>query len=429
LAAQSLAQETGDSSLATLTLSESTFERWYFGKVTPQNDARRVLAHLFKRPVPQLLAEVPAPTEPAYLGRGLVDAGAPNTELRADPGAALHWMERHAAMAARRAMEFAMGAERNEVGQQTLDYLQHEVRRIAEVHLRVPVGTILDDLAYIQDATFRLLESGRAKPSQVRDLYLLASLQSGMLSKASHDLGDSQSAVMQARTAAVCADQAEHQTMRAWVRGLQSAISYWAERPEDALHYARQGVAIGSNLRGSVMVWLAVQEARAAALLGDAETVHAANCRAEELRERTLADDLDALGGNFHFPQIRQNYFSVEANVMLGDSNANLVRRAEEAVRGFSDTNDPHWAFGSEAGAQSNLALARLHMGDLEGAAEAVHPVLDLPPSHRIAGIIGSVQRVQASLMHGPHRDAITARELREEIAAFSSRRALALPR
>lgn len=428
LAAQSLAQEAGDSSLATLTLSESTFERWYFGKVTPQNDARRVLAYLFKRPIPQLLAEVAAPAEPAPLGRGLLDAGAPNTELRADPGVDLHWMERHAAMAARRAIRFAMGAERSEVGQETLSYLQDEVRRIAGIYIRVPLGTILDDLAHIQDETFRLLESGHAKPSQIRDLYLLAAVQSGMLSKASHDLGDPQSAMMQARTAAVCADQAEHQGMSAWVRGLQSLISYWANRPEDALHYARKGASAGAELRGSVSMWLAGLEARAAALLGDAEAVHAATRRAEELRERTLVDDLDALGGNFYFPQVRQAYYTVEACVLLRDGDASLVRRAEEAVRGFSDTNDPHWAFGDQAGAHSDLALARLYTGDLEGAAEAVQPVLDLPPSQRNAGIIGSVQRVRSSLMHGPVRDALTARELREEIAAFSSRPTLALP-
>ena len=73
------------------------------------------------------------------------------------------------------------------------------------------------------------------------------------------------------------------------------------------------------------------------------------------------------------------------------------------------------------------LALARLYTGDLDGAAEAVQPVLDLHPSQRNAGIIGSVQRVRASLMRGLVRDAVTARELREEIAVFSSRPTLAL--
>lgn len=116
LAARSLAQETGDTSLATLTLSESTFERWYFGRATPQKDARRVLACLFNRPIVQLLAEVAAPAEPALPDSGLAGASTLYTELRADPGADMHWMGRHAAMAARRAIRFAMETERSEVG-------------------------------------------------------------------------------------------------------------------------------------------------------------------------------------------------------------------------------------------------------------------------------------------------------------------------
>ncbi|MFF8956488.1 hypothetical protein [Streptomyces sp. NPDC014894] len=432
LAAQVLARETGDCSLATLTLSESTFERWYFGKVTPQNDARRVLAHLFRRPITQLLAEVPA-AESCAVPMPEPGAGAPISELPADPGADLEWMGRHTAMAARRAIRFAMAAERNEVGLETLGYLQDEVRRIAEVYIRVPLGSVLDDLTNIQDVTFRLLESGQARPSQTRDLYFLAALESGMLAKASHDLGDPQSAMMQARTAAVCAAQAEHVGMSAWIRGLQSLISYWADRPEDAVHYARKGVTAADGLRGSVTVWLAGLEARAAALLGDAETVVAANRRAEELRDRCVPDDLDALGGNFLFPRIRQAYYSVEASVLLGlgsfpEGDASLVRRAEEAARGFSDPGHPHWAFGDQAGVQSDLALARLYTGDLEGAVEAVQPVLDLPPGQRNAGIIRSVQRVRASLLQGPSRDVLTARELREEIAAFSSRPTLVMP-
>ncbi|MFJ2341544.1 hypothetical protein [Streptomyces antimycoticus] len=428
LAAQSLAQETHEYSLATLTLSESTFERWCLGKVKPQNDARRVLAHLFGRPITELLAEAPASDGTATpLDRGL-STNASITETRADHGADLRWMERHAAMAARRAIEFAMGAERKEVGQETLSYLQDEVRRIAQIYNRVPLATILDDLTNIQDATFRLLEGDRTKASQIRDLYFLAALQAGMLAKASHDLGDPHAAMMQARTAAVCADQAEHRGMCAWVRGLQSGISYWADRPEDALHYARQGACMGTGLCGSITVWLAAQEARAAALLGDEETVHAANHRAEHLRERTIPDDLDALGGNFYFPHARQTYFNVESNVLLGESKASLVKRGEEAVQGFSNANDPHWAFTAEAGSRASLALARLQMGDLEGTAEAVRPVLNLPPNQRNAGIIGSLQRVQASLLGRPLRGSKTALELREEIGIFGSRPTLTLP-
>ncbi|MFE7130285.1 hypothetical protein ACFVIM_05460 [Streptomyces sp. NPDC057638] len=328
-------------------------------------------------------------------------------------------------MAARRAMDFAMGAERNQVGMETLDYLQSEVRRIAGIHLRVPVGAVLDDLVHVQDRTFRLLESGRARPAQIRELYVLATLECGMLAKASHDLGEPQAAMAQARTAAVCADQAEHAALRAWVRGLQSMIAYWGPRPEDALHYARHGAALAEGLRGTVAVWLAAHEARAAALLGDAEAVWAADRRAETLRERTEPDDLDSLGGNFFFPRARQMYSSVEAHVLLRADGPDLLRRAEDAVGGLSDATSPSWSFAAEAGCRANLAVARLRTGDVEGTAEAMRPVLDLPPARRNAGIVGSVHRVRALLTSpgsGP------AGDLREEIAAFSTRRGPALP-
>ncbi|MFJ5220153.1 hypothetical protein ACIP98_36375 [Streptomyces sp. NPDC088354] len=424
-AARELADELREPSLASVDVSESTYERWRTGRAKPQTDARQVLEHQFKRSIGDLLAEAGFDCETRQQPE---DHSAADQLCRGE-AADLLMMGRHAMAAARRAMEFAMGAENNTVGAETLAYLQDEVRRLAGLYTRVPLGTILDDLTDIQDRTFRLLESGRAKPAQHRDLYLLAAVLSGMLAKASHDLRDPRSAMMQARTAAVCAEQADHTAMSAWVLGLQSLISYWANRPEDALHYARKGSVVGTDATGSVGVWLASLEARAAGVLGDAATVDAATHLATTLRDRTAADDLDALGGNFVFPTVRQDYYAVEAQVLLGQGNHDLLRQAEDAVGGYANPDDPHWAFGDEAGARSNLALARLYLRDLEGASEAVHPVLDLPAAQRNAGIIGSIERVRVSLTTGPVREAVVARELREEITAFASRPALALPR
>jgi hypothetical protein len=50
---------------------------------------------------------------------------------------------------------------------------------------------------------------------------------------------------------------------------------------------------------------------------------------------------------------------------------------------------------GDLAGSQCDLALIRLFDGDLEGAAEAVRPVLDLPVTHRDNGIAVSAMRVR----------------------------------
>jgi hypothetical protein len=97
-------------------------------------------------------------------------------------------------------------------------------------------------------------------------------------------------------------------------------------------------------------------------------------------------------------------------------------------VRGYSDPEDADWAFGDQAGARSDLALAHLLSGELDGAVEAVQPVLQLPPAQRNAGIIGSMDRVGTVLAQGSYRGAAAARDLREEIAAFNGRPPLALP-
>ncbi|MGK5531295.1 hypothetical protein [Streptomyces sp. URMC 129] len=427
-AARELASKTGESALRTLAVSESTFERWYGGKVQPQQQARRVLAQMFGVPFADLLAEAQEDSGPPAAAR-LASAMPFTDSRRVEPDADNERLGRLAVMAARRALDFALGAEHNEVGPETLGYLHEEVRRIAAVYVRVPLSEIMDDLAQVQDRTFRIIESGRAKPAQLRDLYLLAALESGMLAKAAHDLGDPRSAMAQARTAAICAQPADHRGMSLWVQGLKSLISYWADRPEDALHYARMGSAATGDARGSVTVWLAGLEARAAGSLGDGRAVLRANRRASQLRESVTPDDLDEIGGLFLFPGIRQSYYEVEARVLLGEVDRPLLDRALETVEGHQDTDTPYWAFGDAAGARSHLALARLHTGDLDGAAEAVHPVLDLAPNQRNAGIVGSVQRVRTSLMRRPLSDAALARELREEIAVFGSQAALALPR
>ncbi|MYV95310.1 hypothetical protein GT350_34660 [Streptomyces sp. SID1034] len=331
-------------------------------------------------------------------------------------------------MAARRAMDFALGAERNLVGEETLGFLGDEVTRIAEIYPRVPLSEVWEDLAQAQDEAFRLMESGRARPSQSRDLHFMATVLSFLMAKGSHDMGDSRTAMMQARTAGFCARQAEHSGLIALVDGLQSLISYWADRPEDALHYARKGAATAAELRGTVAVWLTGLEARAAALLGDAETARAAVRRSDALREQVVADDLDSLGGLFTYPVIKQNYYAVETEVLLGHGDARIAEQAEQAVRDFSNRQDPGWAFGDLAGSQCNLALVRLFAGDLDGTAEAIRPVLELTPSHRNNGIVVSAGRVRAGLGHSDARDAVVARNLSTEIAMFRPSRP-ALPR
>lgn len=423
-AARELAEAEENPKLASLEPAFKTFEAWYYGRRQPQRDARRVLVRWFGYTIEQLWG--PPPADDGPLPRPSLFSTAA-TDDRAAGGTVLDDMRRTAHMAAQRAADYAMGAERGHIGEETLGLLTDKVRTIVEEYPRVPLSAIWTDIAETQDQVFRLLEGGRARPTQIRDLNFLAAVLSFHMAKGCHDMGDATLAMTQARAAGVCAQQAEHNGLVALTYGLKSLIRFWSGKAGEALHYSRQGAAETST-RGTVTIWLAGLEARAAALLGDEEAARRANQQAQALRDSATPDDLDELGGLLTFSPAKQLYYEVESRVLLGHGDAALITQAEEAVRGFSDTESADWAFGDQAGAQCNLALTRLHSGEIDGAAEAVRPVLDLAPALRNRGIVVSASRVGAALPNGAAREAAVTRDLREEIEAYGSQRT-ALPR
>lgn len=326
-------------------------------------------------------------------------------------------------MAVRRARNYVLQTDRERVGDNTLPLLHDQVARLVTEYPRVPLSAIWDDLLDAQDQVIFNLETGKHRPSQLGDLNFMAGILAFLVAKGFNDMEDREQARTMSLLAAAFAKDAEHPGLMALVNGLQSLIEYWADRPGDALFYAQKGAALSSNLNGTVGLWLLGLQARAAAVLGDAETVRAVNLEAIDRREGVVLDDLDQLGGLLTYSAEKQGYYTVEAEALLGHGDANLAMQAELAVQGFSDRENPNWAFGDLAGAQCNHALVLLHSGEVDGAAQAIRPVLDLPATYRNNGIVVSAQRVRQTLMTGGVRTAIAARDLREEIAVYAPRR------
>ena len=82
----------------------------------------------------------------------------------------------------------------------------------------------------------------------------------------------------------------------------------------------------------------------------------------------------------------------------------------------YRDRENAEWAFGDQAGAHADLAVARIGSGQLDGASEAMAPVLDFPLEQRINGVVASTRRVHDALrLHG-HGDS----ELSEAIEDFT---------
>ncbi|MFF0066998.1 hypothetical protein ACFYRC_36945 [Streptomyces sp. NPDC005279] len=401
-----------------------TVEGWFYEGRRPQRAFRPVVVEMLGYSIDDLWTEVPEGTTPGFVPL----AGASPTPSRTDIGTDLNEMKRTGTMAVQRAKEFLLGKDRQRVGDDRLDLLNDEVARLVVAYPRQPLSTIWDDLLETQDQVFRLLEGGRVRPTQLRDLNVTAAMLSFLVAKGFNDMEVPHQAMTMTRVAASCARDAEHPGLIALTDGLKSLIAYWADKPEDAHHYASQGAQIAANLRGTVGLWLLGLQARAAAVLGDEETVRAVNQQAADRRDHVVPDDLDQLGGLFTYAPEKQLYYSVEAEALLRHGDAQLVAQAEHAVQGFSDPSSPNWAFGDLAGSQCDLALIRLFSGDVDGAADAIRPVLNLPVSHRNNGIIVSAMRVRNALMSGSARTAVTARDLRAEIEAFPASRP-ALPR
>lgn len=262
-AARELAEAEGDPRLATLTVSPRQFERWAAGalKSAPRPDTCRVLEAMFGQPVNQLLGAPP-------------EHGTPPDEASCEPESGDR--ERKLTMAARRARAFSAAVDASNVGPESLEELRDEAMRLAVAYPAQPLTVLLPDLITLQDHTFTLLE-GRQRPGQARDLYVIAGLASGMLAKASHDLRDVHNAMTHARAGLLCAQNAEHPPLIAWLRGLESLIKYWAAQPRQARQYAQAGLEV-PGVTGTVRVWLASLKARAEAALGNADEA----CRAVE---------------------------------------------------------------------------------------------------------------------------------------------------
>jgi len=99
--------------------------------------------------------------------------------------------------------------------------MHSDIRRIAHSYLKVPTLPLFARARAIRDHAFTLL-AGRQPPCQTRDLYAAAGWALTLLAWMSTDLGRPDVTDTHARAAWLCADNADHNGLRAWVRATPS---------------------------------------------------------------------------------------------------------------------------------------------------------------------------------------------------------------
>jgi hypothetical protein len=302
-------------------------------------------------------------------------------------------------------------AEASNVGELTVEQLHTDVRRVAHAYLKVPTLPLFDRTKALRDRAFTLL-SGRQRPYQTRELYAAAGWALTLLAWISVDLGRPDAAEDHARAAWACADNADHAGLRAWVRATQHTAAFWQNDYERAADYAQDGQRYAT---GTAATFLASAYALDLARVGDSTSARPVLRHAHEVAEAT-APEPDELGGPFTCSVERAGSLWSDTHLALGEASSALgIARA--AVARFEAATADARNLGSERMARIQVVKAHLAGGDLDGAAEALAPVLATGPEHRVRPLLQRVGEVGATVARFPATSA--ASTMRAAITDF----------
>jgi tetratricopeptide (TPR) repeat protein len=211
---------------------------------------------------------------------------------------------------------------------------------------------------------------------------------------------------------------ADHE-LRAWVRGTQSLIARFQADYERALglvrderQYATKGTSAPRVLCG---------EAQCLANLGDSSGANKALDAAQDAREQ--ADEPDSISGLFTFSETKQHYYAGSSLIWLdgGPDAERAAREASQAITMWQQEPAETRSLDDEALGHIYLGIARLKLAELDGAHEAIRPILDLPPERRISWIGKRLEQFASLLSRQPYTRSPLAGEVRDEIREFTT--------
>lgn len=309
-------------------------------------------------------------------------------------------------------------AEESNVGGLTVEQLHADIQRIAQNYLKVPTKPLFLRSRAIRDRAFKLL-AGRQPPHQTRDLYAAAGWSLTLLAWMSVDLGRPDVAESHTRTAWACAEGADHDELRAWVRATQHTAAFWQDDFARAAEYAEHGLQYASGTSAVFLSGaLALDQARA----GRTDQAREALDRA---KRQVAKPGVAELGGVFLCTPERAEGIWSDAHLSLGDARHTLDH-ADRGVALFEAAPHSVRNYGSERMVRLQQVKARLGTGELDGAVEALAPVLGTPAEYRVRPLIHRISEVAALTRSDRFADETKARAMHEGIREFVRRPATA---
>ncbi|MFV8127512.1 helix-turn-helix transcriptional regulator [Streptomyces syringium] len=331
--------------------------------------------------------------------------------------------ERREQAATRRTLAASLAASRDlvELADLELDELHAGVEETAVDYLGTAPGPMLRRADALRGDALSRLRDYRHGPHERADLYVVAGRLSGILAYAALDLGDPGAALEHARAAGRCAQYAGDMELLMWVRGTQSLISRFNGDYRIALDYVRDGLQYAGEVPGTGEARLLCGEVQCLANLGDSRAANQTLRIAEQARER--AHRPDTLAGLFEFSETKQRYYAASSLIWLngGDDARAAATEAEAAIASWERMPPAQRSLDDERLCHIYLATARVQLGEVEAAAEAMAPVLALPVEDQISWINKRARRVGGMLSAPRFQHASAATALREAIGALGA--------
>lgn len=315
--------------------------------------------------------------------------------------------------AAGESADLALWAATTNVDDDVLEHLDRNMRAIAHAYLYGQPFPLLLRTKRLRDQVVRLLR-GRQHPRQTRELYLLGSRLCTLLAWISGDLGNYSAAADHAWAGWMCAEHADHDGARTWVRATQAKLAFWSGDFRESARLAQDGHVYQPS--DSAGLLLALLEARAWARVGRVDDARQALSRWEEL-DQAIGDDV---GGVLGLSQAQQHYLAGSTHLWLHEPHA-ATTQSELAINLFEGTPIEERFYGAEMLARIDLAAARLQGGDLDGVDAALQPVLCVEPEQRLETFVQHLASVRSDLAGPDFRAVPLAQRLQDQIEDYTA--------
>jgi transcriptional regulator with XRE-family HTH domain len=293
---------------------------------------------------------------------------------------------------------------------EVIEYLSTVTSIATRDHMYQPTTTVLTRVLRIHQQIRTVLQGGRQRLRQSRDLLRI---DAGILAHMCLLFGDIRRDDLAAAYGAVAMLAAnEAGSSPAEALCAQAQIARWRHRYTEAADLASRGFACSPPT--SLRVLLACQEANAAAVAGDLRRAKQALAQAEAARVNPIEEGLDSA---WSCPPARYAVYRLSVALYSGDATTALHEAdAAEAVW-LPDQPRP---FGTWAHLRMMAGHAHLMSGSVDGAAEQIDPVLELPSEYRLATLREHMATVETLLQSRHFHGSGEVTRLRERIDEFN---------